>query len=141
MSTSTNEASDFAYNLFRTGGQFYKALISRPTEKVKRYTIAAEGTVKVMNKGNPHTVRIRNVGLVDVRFAHDEDGAESSTEYLALQVGEQKYFEYHISGFEWLEHKGKFYQRAIFHCEWSDDMYVYNPDATNAATVEVLIIG
>lgn len=138
MSNYTPEAAN---STFRTTGAFYRALISRPTEKIKRYTIAAGATALVMTKGNPHTVTIRNVGTVDVRYAHEEEEAESTTEYLELNAGDRHKFEYHISGYE-IQQVGRMQVlKAIFHCEWSDDLYVYNPSATTSAIVEVLVIG
>ena len=135
----SNYTPESAYSVYRNTGQFYRALISRPTETIKRYTIATVTEQQVLTKGNPHTVTIRNLSGFDLRFGHDT-GLSSATNYLTLLAGEERKFEYHISGYELVQVGRSQVLKAIFHCEWSDDMYIYNPGG-GSAVVEVLVVG
>lgn len=122
-----------AAELLRQPQDVYRAVITRPDSKLLRWTIAAGTTVHVIQAGDYHTITLKNVGNSDVRYGHDEDEAEGTSAYGELNVGEVKKFDIHYSA---VQDYADGVKKIVFHCEWSDDMWIYNPGAV-ATVVEV----
>lgn len=77
---------------------------------------------------------IRNTGTVDLRIGHTSEEAGSTANFIELNVGEVKKFEIHYGGLEPVRNTGIYKQ--IFHCEWSDDLFVRNANGI-AGEVEI----
>lgn len=119
--------------IFRLRRDTWAALQSRFGQATYRRSVAAASTVRIVPKNDRHSLRVRNVGNVDLRIATSEVSANGTTSYIELNVGEEKYFKIHYNA---LQGYSESVALVVFHCEWDDDLWIRNIDPTFAGTIE-----
>jgi hypothetical protein len=88
----------------------------------------------MLPQADRHSLRVRNVGQANLRIGHSQGDANSTNEYLELNVGEEKYFRIHYLA---LEGFNETTAQVVYHSEWDDELWIRNPSAVQTGTVEI----
>ena len=119
--------------IFRLRRDTWQALQSRFGSTIYRRSVAAASTIRILPKNDRHSLRVKNIGSVDLRIASSQAAADGSTAYIELNVGEEKYFRIHYNA---LQGYSESVALVVFHSEWDDELWVRNTDTAIAGTIE-----